>query len=449
MKRQLGGPMGERGRAARISRREFMSRAAALGVGLPTAAAILEACTRPGQSGQLPSNELTGTGGLIVPGSPYPLAREDKPVKWKIFDDNPPIEDDLPIEKDATLIIYNWTYYLWNKVIEDFAAKYNVKWETPNYGTVSNALAKLQTGELQADVFFPTKDFMGKLVTAKLIQPLNHSYIPHLASDNWDVFQNPFYDQEWRYTVPYAVYTTGIGYRRDVIPDEEMAAQGYDIVWNPKYKGKVGVLDVFRETMAMALLRRGITDINTTDPNLIDQATNDLTELIDLVSVRVDDLTWNGICKGQYYVHHHWNGGLVAAWENCPSPTMTDYKKIGYWYPKDRVGAVTNDLITIPKNAPHPVLAHKFIDYLLTYENAMANYSWNLYQPPQKRADPETLTTTFGEYDGRYGMPYVSPWMPDAVVREEDFHTGVEILEVSPDVNQLWLNGWNKFTAGG
>ncbi|MBI3648919.1 MAG: extracellular solute-binding protein [Actinobacteria bacterium] len=449
MTRHLGGPMGGRDRIAGMSRREFMKRAAALGIGLPAAAAILEACSRPGQpaAGASPEN-LSGTGGIVVPGSPYPLARPTAPVTWKIYDDNPAIADDLPIEKDATLVIFNWSYYIWNKVIEDFASQYNVKTQYISFQNVSTGLAKLQTGKLQADVFFPTRDFVGKLVTAKLIQPLNHNYIPHLVSDNWPDFQNPFYDQQWRYTVPYTVYTTGVGYRRDVISDEEMATQGYDSQWNPKYKGKVGVLDDYREVLGMALLRRGITDVNTTDPKLIAQAGDDLAKTIDLVDVRVDNNAWTGIPKGQYVVHQDWCGGMVAAWENSPKQTMSEYEKIGYWYPKDRVGAIQNDLMVIPKSAPHPVLAHKFLDFLLTYENAMTNFSWNLYQPPQIKADPETLTTTSGAYGARYGMPYVPPWMPDAVVRQADFQAGVHELELAPDVNQLWQDAYNKFQAG-
>jgi spermidine/putrescine-binding protein len=90
------------------------------------------------------------------------------------------------------------------------------------------------------------------------------------------------------------------------------------------------------------------------------------------------------------------------------------------------------------------VLAHKFLDWMMTYKNAMLNFSWNGYQPPQRQADPATLTTT----KSYYGEPYVFPWLPDAVVHESDFHTGYFEEELTPQVDQLWHNAWQAFNSG-
>jgi spermidine/putrescine-binding protein len=43
---------------------------------------------------------------------------------------------------------------------------------------------------------------------------------------------------------------------------------------------------------------------------------------------------------------------------------------------------LTNDVFAIPKGAPHPVLAHAMIDFLLDAENALTNYSYEGFQPP-------------------------------------------------------------------
>ncbi len=49
------------------------------------------------------------------------------------------------------------------------------------FNTMNEALAKLRTGQLSSDVFFPTVDVLGPLIQTKLIQPLNHSYIPNIS----------------------------------------------------------------------------------------------------------------------------------------------------------------------------------------------------------------------------------------------------------------------------
>jgi hypothetical protein len=38
--------------------------------------------------------------------------------------------------------------------------------------------------------------------------------------------------------------------------------------------------------------------------------------------------------------------------------------------------------------------------------------------------------------------------MPDAVIRESDFHTCREELELTPATDVLWHNVWQAFTAG-
>jgi spermidine/putrescine transport system substrate-binding protein len=281
--------------------------------------------------------------------------------------------------------------------------------------------------------------------------PLNHDYLPHLASDVWPVYANPFYDQEARYTVPYVVYTTGLSYRRDVVSDEEFRAQAnpYDALWDPTYKGKVGVYNSYRDVLCMTMIRRGETDMNTEDPNAITQAGNDLVDMSKATSpISKTNVAYIGIPNDQVHVTQAWSGDSVAAWGYGPALNMENYQHIGFWYPENRTGSVDNDLIAVPAGAKNPVLGHLFLDYLQTYKNAMDNFSWVGYQPPQVNADPDTLTTTIGLAGKQYNVPYVLPWLSDAVVREEDFQKGYRIGELSPDVDNLWTTQWDRFKSG-
>jgi len=438
----------ERRPGTRLDRREFLKRTAGTAVALPTLAAILEACSKPGQTpvGGSSANAV-GTGGLVVAGSPYPLARQDKPVTWTIFDDNQPIASNLPTETNATLQIYNWDQYVWKKVVQQFCDKYKCDYKITTFNNMDEALAKMRTGQLQFDVFFPTIDILGKMVTAKLLQPLNHDYVPNLPANVWSVYQDPFYDKQWRYTVPYTVYTTGIGYRRDEISDEQIRSMTnpYDLFWDTKYKGRVGLYDDYREAISMTLLRKGILDLNTTDPAQIQQAGQDLIDCLNAVNVRTSiNGAYNGLPKDQYTIHQAWSGDIAAAWFYVPKFTMAEYQNNGYWFPQDRVGAVNNDLIAIPKSAQSPVLAHQFLNFMLDYKHAMDNFSWVGYQVPQQKANPDTLTKDISAQ----GEPYVFPWLSDAVVRETDFTTGKLELELAPDVDSLWHDAWSQFQSG-
>jgi spermidine/putrescine transport system substrate-binding protein len=426
-----------------LSRRDFLRKTAGTAVAIPAAAEILAACTKPGTT--------SSTGSL-----PYQIARPENPVTLPMNGD--PIPSDTPIEQGAELQILNWSQYMWKYVLNQFVESQQangITFTAPStFQNMDEGVAKLQAGQ-KADVFFPTIDVMGKLVAADLLQPLNHDLIPALQKDNWKVFQDPYYDQGWRYSVPYTIYTTGIGYRRDHIPDDVIHGMGnpWEILWDPQYAGKVGVYPSYRDVMAIVLMKNGITDLNTGKESDLETVRQDLLALTDAVDVRISYAgAYAKLPKDLFTLMTAWSGDMVAGWGYAPPYTQEAYENIGYWFPADRKGPVDNDLIAIPRNAEHPALGHAFINFWLEYRHAMDNFSWNGYQPPQNQADVSSLTSTEGLYSelSNWAAPamYVSPWMPDAVVRQEDFAIGYREGPLTPDVDDHWHDVWEEFVAG-
>jgi spermidine/putrescine transport system substrate-binding protein len=421
-----------------LNRRDFLRRSAGAAVALPSAAAILAACTNPTTQN---------------PESQFKIARPDSPVKLPLKQQ--PIADGLQPEKGATLKIFNWDQYIYKHVVQQFCDQYDCKYEITTFNNMDGALGKINTGQLAFDIFVPTIDVIGKLVAVDYLQPLNHSYIPNFEKNIWPQLQDPFYDKGAQYTVPYVVYTTGIGYRRDQITDDQVRSMDnpWALPWDSQYSGKVGIYDDYREAIALALLKNGITDLNTGDPKNIDTAKNDLIALIDAVNVRYSiNGAYRFLPQGQYYVHQAWSGDIVAGWGYVNTYTEKSFEALGYWFPDTRKGPIGNDLMAVPKNAPNPVLAHLFLNFMMDYQHAMDNFSWVGYQPPQNQADPDTLTKTEGLYSRISNwaprVNYVPEWMPDAVVRKEDFTTGYMELELTPTVDNLWHDAWQQFQAG-
>ena len=429
--------------AHELSRRDFLKRTAGAAVAIPAAAEILAACTKPGTT--------SSTGSL-----PYQIARPDKPVTLPMNGD--PIPSDTPIEQGAELQILNWSQYMWKYVLNQFVESQQtngITFTAPStFQNMDEGVAKLQAGQ-KADVFFPTIDVMGKLVAGDLLQPLNHDLIPALQKDNWKTFQNPYYDQGWRYSVPYTIYTTGIGYRRDHIPDDVIHGMDnpWEILWDPQYSGKVGAYPSYRDVMGIVLMKNGITDMNTSKASDLEIVRKDLLALTEDVDVRISySGAYAKLPKDLFWLMTAWSGDMVAGWGYAPPYTEQAYENIGYWFPADRKGPVDNDLIAIPKNAENPALGHAFINFWLEYQHAMDNFSWNGYQPPQNQADVSSLTTSEGLYSqiSNWAAPamYVSPWMPDAVVRQEDFDVGYRQGPLTPEVDDQWHSVWEEFVAG-
>jgi spermidine/putrescine transport system substrate-binding protein len=408
----------------RYGRGELLRRGAAGALGLAVAPGLLAACGGSGGSG---GSELAVDG--------IPLSRPDNPVTLPLFDDNPPIAAGLSPE-GGPLRVYNWIDYLWKKKLRDFEREFDTKVELTTFYTMDEAIAKIASGSADFDVFFPTPDRLARLAFGKSVQPLNHHYLPNLANV-WPAMQDPFYDQGSQYTVPYTVYTTGIGWREDKVDtDPASLANPYDLYWQGP-KGKTFLLDDSREAISMALLRRGITDVNTEDEKAVEQAKDDLLELIGAVNVKVSVEDYSRLPEGGAWVHQAWSGSMIAGQWYLPEGTSVDVLR--YWFPQDGVGPVGVDQMAVMKGAKNPVLAHQFLNFMLDVDNAYENFAeFNGYQPPLAALDVDRLIAD----------EVVPANLATAIVKESDFVSGVQELELSPDGQVLWQNAWAEFKAG-
>jgi spermidine/putrescine transport system substrate-binding protein len=361
-----------------------------------------------------------------------PLPRQDSPVKWPVYSQNKPIASGLAPEEGATLQLYNWVAYINESVIKSFCKKHNCKYSLTTYNTMEEALAKMASGELQVDVFFPTVAVLGRLIAAKLIRPLNQSYIPNMANA-WPDYRDPFYDQGWQYTTPYSIYTSGMAWRKDKVnlsPSWNMPWQG------ARYSGKVAVLDDYRETISLALMRAGNFDLNTTSTPQIRAAGKALQQLATLTNVRIDNNDYTDIPTGKAWIHHAWSGDMASSYEYLPKGTSID--TLGYWFPANKKGPVANDLMVNPTGGANPVLAHKFIDYMLDVDNALNNYSYVGYMQPLTEVTPARLTSE----------KLLPRQLASTVVLPEYFRNGLFQLELPPAADAVWESTWSAFSKG-
>lgn len=408
-----------------LSRRAFLRRAGAAAVAAPSMAAILAACSKPG------TTSASGSAGAI------PLARPDNPVTLPM--NGEPIAASTP--SGGTLQYYNWDSYIYKKVIAEFEKEFDCNVVISTFNNMEEGIQKVVAGQVKPDVFFPTTDYISRLVQKDLIQPLQHEMIPNMEAVVWKSFSDPgpWYDQGWRYTVPYTIYTTGVAYRRDRIPDADAEAQGYNLLWNKKYSGEISYYDSYRDALGMAMVRDGNMDPNSGDPAVIDQAKQDILTLLNDLDGR---LTINGsfakLPEGEFTVAQSWSGDAVGAQWYLPKGTGTEV--LGYWYPDDHVGLIGNDTIAVPTDAANPALAHAFINFMLDKKWGYINFAqWNGYQPPFTTIDPTELVS----------KGVVPKNLSRAVVTEDMFTQGLIQGQLTPSVDKLWQNAWSEIQAGG
>jgi spermidine/putrescine transport system substrate-binding protein len=422
-------------RYSTLNRRDFLLRSAAAATVLSGSGGLLAAC-----SSETTPEATTGASGEPVGPGGLPLARPDKRVTMPLWED--PIESGLEPETGGTFTVYNYPAYLYKKLLKEFGKQYGVEVQYTPFDNISSGIQRLASGAVKPDVMEMTPDNLSRAVAGKLIKPLNLDYIPNLQKNVWPDLVSPFYDVDSHYTVPYTIYATGIAWRTDKITEDIAGmAQPWDIFWDSEaYKGKVGLLSEERETIGMALLRKGMLDINTEDPQLIDQAVADLKELYGICNIKVDDIQYQSIPEGTSWLHQAWSGDMIAGYIYY-LPKGTPASALGYWKPDHGKVPVQNDCWSICATTEKPVLSHLWLNYILDNGVAYTNFvDFNGYQPPINEIDPATLVA-------------------DGIVPEHLSNSVLTNAELGPDSlqygtltsrgQQLWQDGYSDFTAGG
>ena len=386
----------------RSSRRDFLARSAQFGVLLGAGVPLLQACGGDEQ-------RTTVTKGIA---------------------------DGLPPEK-GPLRLVNFADYVNLDVISDFESQYGVKVEISTFDTDTEATTKLASGAIKADVHHSMASIsIGNLIAGGLIQPLNKSYLTNFGNVIGS-FNDPWYDPGATYSVPYTFFGTGIGYRRDRIDPALVERQGWDTIWNATdFKGQVSVLDDYREAFTMAMLRQGVIDINTTDQKIIDQALADVSELIDLVNVKVNIEAYKDIPEGTTTIAQTWSADLITgAAGYLPEGTTDDV--LGFWHPPAGQYVVTNDSMGVLANAENPVLAHLYLNYLLDNDVAEKNFSWLGYLPAITKMNADYVIA------GGYVPEHLRSCVPTAAEIAKAIST--QPLGAG---DALYETAWAKFTAG-
>jgi spermidine/putrescine transport system substrate-binding protein len=429
-----------------ISRRRLLQGAAggALGVsvvgllaGCENTTTPIGACDGPGGSSNLVVAKPTGPGGL-------PLPRPDNSVTWAIAADNAPIADGLP-DEGGPLGIYNYADYIDPSLIKKFEKLTGRTVQLATYNSADEAVAKLAAGAVAFDVIIGlTGANIVNLIAQQLIQPLNHSYLGSVEKNIWPELQDPFYDRGSRYTVPYTVWSDGIGWRNDRI-DVDIAGMKvpWDIFWESRpYRGKVAILDDKRDALSMPMQRDAMRtgrrpDLNTEVREIVVQAGKDLGQLTNISNVKVNVSGYQTLPEGKTWLNQSYSSDLLsAAFYYMPRgvpPTV-----LSYWSP-DAKGVVQNDFFCVGRTAKNPALAHRFIDFMSTERNAYDNMvNFVGATPPQNNISAEALI--------RSGL--IPKSLTGAVVRPDQFAGNQELLQLSVTGEQYWDEAWSKFKAG-
>lgn len=304
-------------------------------------------------------------------------------------------------KKQQQLNVFIWTEYLPQSVIDAFSKEYGVKVNYDTYSSNEEMLAKLTAGASGYDVIVPSDHIVTILLNKDLLLPLDKEQLPNLVNIDPQFLDKDF-DPGNKYTVPYMWGTVGIAVNTEKVKEKITSAKD---LWNPKYKGRIVLLDDPREIIGLTLQMLGKSR-NSTNPADLEAAKAKLKELLPSVKAFDSDSPKSLLLSGEAYLGVVWSG--EAALANIENPN------IAYVIPSEG-GGMWMDNLAIPKTSKNKELAQKFINFLLRPEVSVELSKAYPYGNPNKAAlallDPKLLANK-ASYPPAESLKHVE-WLKD------------------------------------
>jgi spermidine/putrescine transport system permease protein len=275
---------------------------------------------------------------------------------------------------DRVLNLYIWSNYIAPETLARFEARHGVKVNVDLYDSNEALLAKLQAGNAGYDVVCPSDYSVEVLRLQDLLRLLDHSALPHLRNVD-AAFLDRAYDPGNAHSVPYFWGTSGIAYSRKHVGEPPVS---WGALFDPRYRGRILMLDDSREAIGAALKWRGHSQ-NTRDPRLLEAAREDLLQQKPLVRTYNSSNFEDILLSGDVWLAQAWNGQIAKAMEQDPD--------IGYALPREG-STLFIDNLAIPVDARNVALAHAFIDFTLEAEIAAEICRTMKYSSPNRAAWP-------------------------------------------------------------
>lgn len=270
---------------------------------------------------------------------------------WRLAD-----VQSAPILKGSAdkLYIYTWAGYTDEALLDRFAEKTGIQVIADVFDSNEAMLARVQAGGGRSySIIYPSDYMVLEMSALGLLTELDHSLLGGLDRLKKQ-FQNPVYDPGNRYSVALAWGTTGLIYNSEQING---SIEDWDYLWQNKNKlsKRITMLNDLREVMGASLRMLGYS-LNTTNADEVKKAYEKLAELKPYLASFTTDAWRPQILAGDLMV--------AMCFSSDANEVIPENNKLQYVVPKSG-SSLWTDTLVIPKSAPNPEAAYKWINFML------------------------------------------------------------------------------------
>jgi len=258
----------------------------------------------------------------------------------------------------GSLTISNWPLYIDKGTVPAFekASGVSVKYIediNSNEEFFNKLRPQLEQGESGGRSIFVLADYMvTKMHKLGYLQEFDKSGLPEVEKNLVASLQHPQFDPGRDYTVPWQSGMTGIIVNKETGNDIRSICD----LFNPKYKGKVDILNEVREAVPLVMKCEGV------DPNQAGEA--DWMKAIE----KLKSASESGQIRrftGNDYQSDLTSGNVVAVmgWSGDAVQLQEDNPELEWRMPTEGCMLWSEDMV-IPVGAPNPTAAEAFMNYV-------------------------------------------------------------------------------------
>ena len=338
---------------------------------------------------------------------------------------------------EVTLYVYNWGEYISDgsegciNVNEEFE-RYcreelgmNVRVNYSTYSSNEDMYAKISSGAATYDVIIPSDYMIQRMVSEKLLQPLDLEKIPNYANiDDRFKGENVYYENGTAetYSVPYFYGMIGVIYTSNIVSEEDVADQSWSLMWNENYTRDILQFNNSRDAFGTAMYYLGY-DVNNATEEQWREALELLKAQKPLVQGYVMDEIFNKMSSNSAAVAAYYAGDYLSMYE--------DNEALAFYYPKEGTNSYV-DAMCIPANSENAELAMAYINFMCSTEIGVANAEYTYYASPLKTVRENA---EYQEYMGEEAMDVLYGEQASSVPTQAYLNLTSERLSL---LNELW-----------
>ncbi len=264
-------------------------------------------------------------------------------------------------EEKPAIKVYNAGEYIDTSLISAFEKANGCKVIYETFDSNESMYTKVMSGE-KYDVIIPSDYMIERLIKEGFLQEIDKSKLSNYDKIVPQLLSQAF-DPDNKYAVPYFWGSVGILYDKTVVAQEDLAA-GWEVLKNPKYKDDIYMYDSERDSFMIALKALGYS-LNTDKKEELDAAYDWLCEQNEIMNpVYVGDEVIDNMISG--------NKSMAIVYSGDAAYIMSENENLGYYEPEEGTNLWIDGMV-VTKECANVDLAHKFIDFMLSPENALSN----------------------------------------------------------------------------